>query len=208
MALWRAAPRTVAPTTFSLLGGYRTSSATAVATTATAEAARRRAVLFAHSNVPTSATHCTFAERLRLPVLTLPTEKASEAASVSRFHPLLASPCSSREVAAKEVVPCASLLGVAAVEKAVVHQPTSRDNLIIVAASAACSWPQPILAVSAATPPTDVIVPLPSATFPGDVGSSKPTPMLAINNRKELRKWKQRRKRNGGKDRGFRIKYG
>merc|ERR1712129_126161 len=35
-----------------------------------------------------------------------------------------------------------------------------------------------------------------------------PTPMLAIKTRKELRAWKWRRKRDGGKDRRYRLKYG
>eukprot|EP00930_Biecheleria_cincta_P024602 TRINITY_DN17599_c0_g1_i1.p2 TRINITY_DN17599_c0_g1~~TRINITY_DN17599_c0_g1_i1.p2 ORF type:complete len:143 (-),score=19.73 TRINITY_DN17599_c0_g1_i1:124-552(-) len=33
-------------------------------------------------------------------------------------------------------------------------------------------------------------------------------PMQAVSTRKELRRWKHRRKRDGGKDRNFRLKYG
>mmetsp|Transcript_2260 Transcript_2260/g.4116 ORF Transcript_2260/g.4116 Transcript_2260/m.4116 type:complete len:113 (-) Transcript_2260:62-400(-) len=35
-----------------------------------------------------------------------------------------------------------------------------------------------------------------------------PEVLQAVNTRKELRRWKHRRKRDGGKDRRFRLKYG
>lgn len=39
-------------------------------------------------------------------------------------------------------------------------------------------------------------------------GNGEIQPMKAINTRKQLRRWKYRRKRDGGKDRKFRLKYG
>ena len=39
-------------------------------------------------------------------------------------------------------------------------------------------------------------------------GNGETQPMKAINTRKQLRRWKYRRKRDGGKDRKFRLKYG
>mmetsp|Transcript_2339 Transcript_2339/g.6753 ORF Transcript_2339/g.6753 Transcript_2339/m.6753 type:complete len:110 (-) Transcript_2339:83-412(-) len=33
-------------------------------------------------------------------------------------------------------------------------------------------------------------------------------PLFAVNTRKEFRQWKQRRKRDGGRNRGYRLKYG
>mmetsp|Transcript_151952 Transcript_151952/g.487740 ORF Transcript_151952/g.487740 Transcript_151952/m.487740 type:complete len:207 (-) Transcript_151952:89-709(-) len=50
--------------------------------------------------------------------------------------------------------------------------------------------------------------------WPGVLGFDMPgadgvaAPMLAINTRKELRRWKKRRKADGGKDRRYRLKYG
>lgn len=39
-------------------------------------------------------------------------------------------------------------------------------------------------------------------------GNGETQPMKALNTRKQLRRWKYRRKRDGGKDRKFRLKYG
>lgn len=39
-------------------------------------------------------------------------------------------------------------------------------------------------------------------------GERKPEAMEAVNTRRQLRRWKYRRKRDGGKDRKFRLKYG
>mmetsp|Transcript_16343 Transcript_16343/g.45014 ORF Transcript_16343/g.45014 Transcript_16343/m.45014 type:complete len:147 (-) Transcript_16343:98-538(-) len=39
-------------------------------------------------------------------------------------------------------------------------------------------------------------------------GGGTVTPLQAVNSAKQLRRWKYRRKRDGGKDRKFRLKYG
>ena len=41
-----------------------------------------------------------------------------------------------------------------------------------------------------------------------EVPGVKQTAMEAVNTRRQLRRWKYRRKRDGGKDRKFRLKYG